>query len=124
MIFEWQPYNEIPKFLSASDICILPARRNDIMMNIVPIKMTEYMAIAKPVISTELSGMIREFGNGSDVIFTKNTKTVLDCALELINQKGKLSELGSKAKEYVEKNDWKTITNEFEEIFREVINRG
>ncbi|MCX6658804.1 MAG: glycosyltransferase, partial [Candidatus Bathyarchaeota archaeon] len=41
---EWQPHDRIPSLISASDICLLPANKNDIMKNIVPIKMYEYMA--------------------------------------------------------------------------------
>ena len=47
---DWIAYKDVPKYLSAADICILPAYNNDIMRNIVPIKMYEYMAAGKPVI--------------------------------------------------------------------------
>ncbi|NQS89379.1 glycosyltransferase, partial [Patescibacteria group bacterium] len=40
----WQPYDKIPEFLKASDLCLLPAYDNEVMHNIVPIKMYEYMA--------------------------------------------------------------------------------
>ncbi|TRZ89279.1 MAG: glycosyltransferase [Methanosarcinales archaeon] len=38
------PFADIPKYLAAADICLLPAYKNEIMMNIVPIKIYEYMA--------------------------------------------------------------------------------
>ena len=44
-----KPYNEIPEFLAAADICILPAYPDEeIMQDIVPIKIYEYMAMGKP----------------------------------------------------------------------------
>lgn len=47
-----QPYSEIPEFVAASDICILPAHIDEeIMQDIVPIKLYEYLAMAKPVIA-------------------------------------------------------------------------
>jgi len=42
-----QPYEKIPEFIAASDICLLPAHDNAIMRDIVPIKMYEYMAMGK-----------------------------------------------------------------------------
>jgi glycosyltransferase involved in cell wall biosynthesis len=38
IMVDWIPYEDVPKYLSAADICILPAYNNDIMRNIVPIK--------------------------------------------------------------------------------------
>ncbi|MDP3033883.1 MAG: glycosyltransferase, partial [Methanobacteriaceae archaeon] len=48
-----QPYNRIPEFTAAADICLLPAHQDEeIMQDIVPIKIYEYMAMEKPVIVT------------------------------------------------------------------------
>ncbi len=58
------PFGDIPKYLAAADICLLPAYKNEIMMNIVPIKIYEYMAMGKPVIATALPGIQKEFGYG------------------------------------------------------------
>lgn len=56
------PFDEIPKHIAAADICLLPAYKNEIMMNIVPIKIYEYMAMGKPIIATNLPGLKKEFG--------------------------------------------------------------
>jgi len=65
-----QPYDMIPQFIAASDICILPAYPDEkIMQDIVPIKIFEYMAVGKPVITTKLSGIIKEFGTNNGVIY-------------------------------------------------------
>ena len=53
-----QPYERIPEFLAAADICLLPAYPTEkIMQDIVPIKIYEYMAMGKPVITTKLPGV-------------------------------------------------------------------
>ena len=58
-------YSEIPELVQASDICILPAYPDEkIMQDIVPIKIYEYMAMCKPVITTKLPGIMMEFGEG------------------------------------------------------------
>ena len=65
-----QPYDMIPQFIAASDICILPAYPDEkIMQDIVPIKIFEYMAVGKPVITTKLSGIIKEFSLDNGVIY-------------------------------------------------------
>lgn len=110
-----QPYDKIPRMISAADICILPAYSTEIMKYIVPIKMYEYMAMSKPVISTELPGIIAEFGDNNGVFYMNESKDLLNQALELINNYNIVEE-GKKARKFVSKNDWNIIADHFEAI--------
>jgi len=115
-----QPYDRIPDFISASDICLLPAQDNAIMQSIVPIKMYEYMACAKPVISTSLRGIIKEFGHGNGVVYVDKPESVIEKADEV-----RLSahELGEKARLCVEKCDWDIISDDFEAALKSLIEK-
>lgn len=115
-----KPYDLLPKFLAAADICLLPGYDNQIMRDIVPIKMYEYMAMKKPVISTKLSGIMKEFGEGNGVVYVDKPEDVISMASELI-QNNKIEELGKKARRFVEKNSWDKITDEFEEVLESCI---
>jgi glycosyltransferase involved in cell wall biosynthesis len=110
-----QPYDRIPDFISASDICLLPAQDNAIMQNIVPIKMYEYMACAKPVISTRLRGIIKEFGHGNGVVYVDKPEGVIEKADEVRQSK---QNLGERARQFAEKYDWDTISDDFEAILK------
>lgn len=110
----WQPYATIPDFLAAADICLLPAENNAIMRNIVPIKMYEYMAAGKPVIATELPGIMKEFGSGNGVVYVENAGEVVRKATEL-SQNGSMMHLGAIARQFVIPNDWDMITDTFEQ---------
>ena len=73
-----KPYNEIPDFLAAADICILPAYPDEeIMQDIVPIKIYEYMAMGKPVITTMLPGIMKEFGEENGISYVNKPSEVL-----------------------------------------------
>ncbi len=116
-----KPYQEIPGFIAASDICLLPAYPTEkIMQDIVPIKMYEYMAMRKPVIATRLPGVMREFGEDGGVVYVDRPEDVVAKAIELV-QNGSVEELGLKARNFVERYSWDNITDEFEEILEEVI---
>ena len=116
-----KPYQEIPSFIAASDICLLPAHPDEkIMQDIVPIKMYEYMAMKKPVIATRLPGVMKEFGEDNGVVYVDRPEDVIGKAIELI-QSGKIEKLGTKARHFVEKNSWDNITDEFERILEEAI---
>ena len=116
-----KPYQEIPAFIAASDICLLPAYPTEkIMQDIVPIKLYEYMAMGKPVITTKLPGVMKEFGNDHGVIYVDKTEDVLKKAVELIED-GSVEEEGRKARMFVEKYNWDDIVDEFERVLEEVI---
>jgi glycosyltransferase involved in cell wall biosynthesis len=116
-----KPYKEIPSFIAASDVCLLPAYPDEkIMQDIVPIKMYEYMAMKKPVIATRLPGVMKEFGEDNGVVYVDNPEDAVAKATELI-QSGKIEELGQKARSFVEKYSWQSITDEFEKILKRTI---
>lgn len=116
-----KPYPEIPAFIAASDICLLPAYpTEEVMQDIVPIKMYEYLAMAKPVISTRLPGVMTEFGEDNGVIYVPSPEEVVAKALDLVRS-GNLKQLGLKARSFVEKYSWDNITSEFEKFLKEAI---
>ena len=116
-----KPYQEIPHFIAASDICLLPAYPNEkIIQNAVPIKMYEYMAMKKTVIATRLPGVMKEFGENNGVVYVDKPEDVIAKAIELV-QNGSAMELGLKAREFVERHSWNSITDEFEEILKEAV---
>jgi glycosyltransferase involved in cell wall biosynthesis len=114
-------YQEIPNLIAAANVCLLPAYPwEPIMQDIVPIKMYEYMAMKKPVISTKLPGVMKEFGEDNGVVYVDRPEDVVPKAIELV-QNGKVEELGAKARSFVEKYSWNNITDDFEKILEDVL---
>ncbi|WP_286679510.1 glycosyltransferase [Methanobacterium sp. 42_16] len=115
-----KPYNEIPELLAAADICILPAYPSEaIMQDIVPIKIYEYMAMGKPVITTCLLGVMKEFGDNTGISYVKKPADVLIKAstIDIMNE-------GRKARSFAEGNDWNRIVDEFESTLNGVVRIG
>lgn len=111
-----KPYNEIPKYTAASDICILPAYKDEIIMqDIVPIKLYEYMAMGKPVIATTLPGIKKEFGDENGISYVNNPSEVPKKALNI-----GIDLEGNKARLFAERCDWKNITEQFENILNKL----
>ena len=121
-IVGFQPYSEMPSYLAAADVCLLPARNVETMRNIVPIKMYEYLAAGKPVIATRLPGLMKEFGEGHGVVYVDGPEQVVSKAMEL-SQKGTLNELGAAGRARVAENDWDSITDTFESYLAAIVNR-
>jgi glycosyltransferase involved in cell wall biosynthesis len=116
-----KPYSEIPVFIAASDICLLPAYPTEkIMHDIVPIKMYEYMAMGKPVIATKLEGIIKEFGENNGVIYVDKPQDVILKAIELHRAK-KVKDFGLMALNFVKKYSWVNVSNEFERVLKDLL---
>lgn len=115
-----QPYTDIPQLIAAADICLLPAYNNEIMRDIVPIKMYEYMAMGKPIISTKLPGIMKEFGDGNGIIFVETSQDTFGTSNGLVTN-GDINDEGEKARRFVENNGWVNITDEFEAQLKQLL---
>jgi glycosyltransferase involved in cell wall biosynthesis len=66
------PYNKVPEYIAAMDFCLIPFKNNDISQNSAPLKLFEYMACGKPVISSRLKGVQKIAGNRVFYADTRN----------------------------------------------------
>jgi glycosyltransferase involved in cell wall biosynthesis len=93
------------------------------MMNIVPIKIYEYMAMGKPVIATNLPGLKKEFGNNNGVVYIENPEQTLEKAIYL-SENYMIKSEGNKASLCSRDQDWNKITNEFESILKNFLKKN
>lgn len=113
------PYEQIPELLSAADVLLLPFETVPATEHIVPIKLYEYMASRKPVISTPLPGVQRDIGFENGVVYAPAREHV-QMALKL-KDAGQLDTLGEKARGFTEEYcDWNIITEAFEALLEQV----
>lgn len=114
-----QPYDLISKFISIADFCLLPAYQDEeIMQDIVPIKIYEYMAMEKPVIATKLPGLYKEFSDNNGLIYIDKACEVLETAEKFKDDREKIGKI---ARNTVKENDWEIITDKFEKQLNELI---
>jgi glycosyltransferase involved in cell wall biosynthesis len=116
---DWVEYKDLPLYVAASDICLLPAHLNDIMRHIVPIKLYEYMACGKPVIVTKLPGVMKEFGEGNGIVYIDKPDNTIDKVIELI-ETGMLESLGKRSAEFTRRRGWKDFVDQFTRILIDV----
>uniref|UniRef100_A0A7C3IXW3 Glycosyltransferase n=1 Tax=Candidatus Methanomethylicus mesodigestus TaxID=1867258 RepID=A0A7C3IXW3_9CREN len=110
-----QPFDEMPRLLAAADICILPAYVDaPEMQNIVPIKLYEYLAAGKPVVSTRLPGIVKEFGYDNWVFYVSAPEEVIPRCASII-EKMDLKEEGENIVRASSKFDWKYVVECFED---------
>ena len=93
------------------------------MQDGLPAKLYEYMAMKKPVISTKLPGVMREFGQDNGIVYIDKPEDVVIKATELVGN-ANITEIGLKARNFVEGYSWDGISKEYENILEEVISNN
>jgi glycosyltransferase involved in cell wall biosynthesis len=63
-----QPQSEIPAYLGAFDVCLNPFRRGRVADSVSPLKVYEYLAMGRPVISTPMKAIEME-GIAGAIVF-------------------------------------------------------
>jgi glycosyltransferase involved in cell wall biosynthesis len=60
-------YEELPSLVKGFDVCLMPFALNDATRYINPTKTLEYLAAGKPVVSTAVADVVRNFGDVVEV---------------------------------------------------------
>lgn len=98
-------YDELPYYISGWDIAMLPFAHNEYTRYISPTKTPEYLAAGKPVISTPIIDVIRQYGrNGLVNIAGTPEEFVRVASLELENNDRE--EWLQQVQEYLSHNSW------------------
>ncbi len=98
-------YDELPAYISGWDIAMLPFAHNEATRYISPTKTPEYLAAGKPVISTPIIDVLRQYGRNSLVnIAGTPEEFVRVAALELENNDRE--EWLEQVDEFLSHNSW------------------
>jgi len=100
-----KPYNELVKYAVWYDVAILPFVLNNITLSVSPVKIFEYMALGKPVVTSALP----ECKKYSSCLIAQDEEDYvkqIDKAISLMNSKQYLDNLNKEALE----NTWTSIT--------------
>lgn len=102
-----KPYSQMPAYIASFDVCIVPFRDCPSAVGSDPLKVLQYLAMAKPVVTTDFKG-----GNQyEDNVIVAETR--LDFLTEIERQLQNNSELACKKRTSIaEKHSWQARTKE------------
>jgi glycosyltransferase involved in cell wall biosynthesis len=98
-----QPRERIPAFISASDACLVLLKKTDVFKTVIPTKMLEFMACARPVIlgvDGQARKIMEEAGAGL-VIEPENAGALVGAIQELAANPELRIMLGQKGREHI-----------------------
>jgi len=105
-------YQELPGYLAGFDVCIMPHLCNALTRSMDPIKLYDYLASGKPIVSTPVAGVERF----SDVVYVGATLEEFITGLDEAMQEG--GRLHSKRQAYARENTWPRRAAEIWEVLK------
>ena len=117
--FGLQPFEKVPEFLAMADIVVIPQRRNFATVGQVPAKVFDAMAMAKPIITTNVSDLPEILDNCGWIVEPENSEQLAETIQHIFDHPTQAEEMGWKARQKcVEKYSWDAMDNVLVEVFR------
>ena len=98
-----QPRENVPAYISASDVCLVPLRKNELFKTVIPTKMLEFMSCARPVIlgvDGQARSILEEARTGL-AIEPENSAALANAICYLAANREIAREMGRSGREYV-----------------------
>ncbi|MDD2890371.1 MAG: glycosyltransferase [bacterium] len=97
-----KPYEEVPMYIRMFDVCLAPFKIDKVGNAADPLKIYEYLALGKPVVSTDIDEL-RKLDNL--LYIAKNNADFVNCIEKALKERK--GDLEIKRKKYAELNSWK-----------------
>ena len=101
-----QPREKIPSYIAAADACVVLLKKTDVFKTVIPTKMLEFMACARPVI-LGVDGQARQIveqANAGIVIEPENSQDLTQAINRLAVNRALGETFGRKGREYILQN--------------------
>lgn len=112
-------YSQVPVHISKMDVCLLSFDSSVVSHSALPLKLFEYMACERPVVSSSLDSVKDAVGNR--VLYADTVDDMKKSVKTLQEDEDLRTKLGSQGRIFVKENySWNTISSRFEEVLNDV----
>jgi len=114
------PPNELPNYLSASDIVLVPLDSGSGTR----LKTIEAASCSRPIVSTKKGAEGQDFVNGTEIMLTQSVDEVfIDKVLKLMDDEKLRKRIARNARKKIEEQySWKQAVRQFERVYCKVLN--
>jgi len=117
----FKKYEVVPKYLAYMDVCLIPFKINKLTLAVNPIKLYEYLAAGKPVVSTALPEVCN---NASEFVYVgKNEEDFIRKVEEAVDEakKPEYEAIVARRMRFAEDNSWDKRVDIFERLLRQTM---
>ena len=115
----WVPYEEVPRYINASDVCVAPfVRERNERIGLSPLKIYEYLACGKPIVSSRIPNLeFIEEQNAGLLVEPENPEKLAKAILKLLKDEKLREEMGKNGRKYVVTyHNWEAVAKKVANI--------
>lgn len=116
------PRDEVPGYVAAADLCLVPLRSIDAFEKWIPSKMFEFLGMAKPVLGSlagEAAGILTDAGQ--TVVPPESPGDLAEAIAALADDPDRLGDMGIDGRRYVEEHfDRRALAHDYLDVLRRV----
>jgi len=118
-VFGLQPFEKVPEFLAMSDVTVIPQKRNLASVGQLPAKVFDAMAMAKPIIATNVSDLPEILDGCGWIVEPESPKQLARAIQHVIDHPEEARQMGQKARQKcIENYSWDAMEKILVNIFR------
>jgi len=107
------PYSDVPDYLAASDVLVIPAAPQSRYVSVITTKVFDYLASGRAIVATEVGGIREAVGDACLIVPPGDPSSLAEAVTVLLNDKNLRVELGARGRRLAkEKFDWNVLTDE------------
>jgi glycosyltransferase involved in cell wall biosynthesis len=113
--------DDVPHILSALNLLVMPA-----VSEVFPVAILEAMAMAKPVVASQLPGITEVVADGGSGLFVPpgDVAALSEAIISILTNKSRLKSFGRQGRKIVEQSfDIKLVAGEMERIYHKLIDK-
>lgn len=115
------PFNDIPGILKASDVCAAPVFSGSGTR----LKILEYMAAARPVVSTAKGAEGLAVTDGRDIVLAETAQATAERIIGLLRDRDRAERIGRAGRDLVAaRYDWRVLVRDFEKDLEDIADFG
>jgi glycosyltransferase involved in cell wall biosynthesis len=114
-------YDVVPKYVACMDVCLIPFKINKLTLATCPIKLYEYLAAGKPVVSTAVPEVLN---NASEFVYVgQNREDFIRKVEEAVEESEKpgYEAIAARRVRFAEDNSWEKRVDAFERLLRQAL---
>lgn len=117
--FGLQPFDRVPEFLATADLTVIPQQKNFATMGQMPIKVFDAMAMAKPIIASNVSDLPEVLEGCGWIVEPDNPQAIATAIEYVLDHPQEAEEAGHKARlKCVENYSWNAIEKVLVNLFQ------
>ena len=126
-VVDQQPREHVPAFISAADVCAVLLKKSELFKTVIPTKMLEFMACARPVL-LGVDGQARQLleeAQGGFFVEPENASALVEAITRLANDSSLRTKYGNNARAHVlEKCSREKTATQYLRVLKDVIERS